>query len=105
MSIDKIFKLIKELCNPPIRFTDGSYVDWLNREAIVYVDGPRRVPIDFMFDVKSKNASARTLRASDIEYWEEHGRHTRVSETECGHIIQKIQEYCERKKIPLNVIA
>ncbi|MCH9693840.1 MAG: hypothetical protein K0U72_04965 [Gammaproteobacteria bacterium] len=104
MIIDKIFDAIQRIFNPPTRFEDGSFVGWLNREAIVYVKRDRRVPIDFMFNPDSDVGSSRTLRLKDISYWEEENQHIPVTDEERSEIAEKVRAYCSRKGIELIVV-
>lgn len=104
MFIDKFFEGVKKIFNPPVRFDDESYVDWLNREAIVYVENGRQVPINFLFNPESKVGSARTLRHADISYWDEDGKQTPVTDEERARIMEKVRVYCSKKNIELQLL-
>lgn len=103
MIIDRVHEILKRAFNPPVRFADGSFVEWHNREAIAYVEGGRRAVIEFLFDPESRSGAARTLRLSDIQEWERDGIRERLSNVDRERIAAKVRAYCEKKGIPLSV--
>jgi hypothetical protein len=86
-----------------VTFEDGSYVECLNREAIVYRDPRgRRMELPWMF--QRGRARGRTLRFMDIDHWDTAHDTELLSPDERNEIRSKVVEYCRQRTIPLEIV-
>lgn len=87
--------LLKKILPTRVAFDDGSYIEFLNREAILYAekDG-RRIEVVWYF--QRGRMRGRVLRTGDISHWD-------LSAEKKEEIQRKIIEYCRKRSIPLEI--
>jgi hypothetical protein len=99
---ESIKRLLTSARSKRVSFADGSYIEWCNREAILYAEpGVGTMEIPWVFS--SALVSGRTLRASDIDKWNSPDEAKQVTPEKRAEVIEKIREYCRRRRIPLSV--
>ena len=86
-----------------VTFNDGSYIEYLDREAILYAekDG-HRMEVEWYFN--SRFGSTRLLYADDISYWNSPHELEVLSEQKKKEIQQKIINYCQKRNISIEII-
>lgn len=85
-----------------VSFHDESYIEFLNREAIIYSekDG-RRMEIIWYF--QRGCIRGRVLNIRDIDHWDSPHEKEILPLGKRKEIEQKVIEYCRRRKIPLKI--
>lgn len=97
-----IKRLLESARSTRVSFGDGSYIEWLNREAILYVEPEvGRMEIPWVFS--SGLVRGRTLRPIDIDRWEVPNEARKVKSQKRAEVVEKIREYCRRRRIPLTI--
>lgn len=87
-----------------VTFADKSRIEWFNREAILYVEpGVGTMEISWMF--RPERIRGRTLRLTDIDRWDAPNEAQPVTTQKRDEIVDKIREYCRRRRISLAVVA
>jgi hypothetical protein len=92
-----------QLFSTRVTFADGSYIEWFNREAILYVEpgfGKMEIPWTF----RSSLVRGRTLRLADVDRWDAPNEAKPVTAQKREEVLDKIREYCRKRGIPLSVI-
>jgi hypothetical protein len=81
-----------------IAFEDGSYIEFLNREAVLYAeaDGHR---MEVVWYFQPGRMTGRVLRTSDIGYWDP----PHETENLSAEKKMKIIEYCRKRSIPIQI--
>ncbi|MBK7364261.1 MAG: hypothetical protein IPI97_04425 [Nitrosomonas sp.] len=100
----EILKTLLKKCFPTrVTFDDGSYIEHLNYEAILYAekDGHQ---MEVVWYFNSRFGSARLLYADDIDYWNSPYELEILSDQKKKEIQQKIVSYCQKRKIPIEII-
>ena len=94
---------LKKLFPTRVTFDDGSYIEHLDKEAILYAekDGHR---MEVVWYFNSRFGSARLLYAEDINYWNSPYELEVLSEQKKKEIQQKIISYCQKRNIPIEII-
>jgi len=85
-----------------VLFKDGSYIEFFNREAILYVENNGRQMEIACFFQKGR-VKGRVLRASHIDYWDSPHKAECVTPQKKEEILQKIVEYCRKRNIPIEI--
>lgn len=98
----KILNALKALRSNRVLFDDGSYVEYFNREAILYVEESGR-QIEIVWYFIPKGTRGRLLYKTDINYWDAPYSDDVISEQKKVEIIKKIYEYCRKRSIPLEI--
>jgi hypothetical protein len=99
---NKMLDMIKKLHITRISFTDGSYIEHFNREAILYAEeNGQKMEIVWYFQPRS--IKGRILYKSDINYWDSPYENESISLRKREDILDKIVEYCNKKRIPLSI--
>lgn len=95
-------RLLKRMFPDRVTFSDGSYVEYFNREAVLYgeMDG-HQMEIIWVFD--PKKIKARILRRTDIDRWDSPHESDPVDDRKKAQVESRIIEYCQRKGINLEV--
>jgi hypothetical protein len=91
--------IFKNIFSKKVNFDDGSYVEWLNREAIRYVNGKLELSINFLFDWEGSSSKSRLLNIDEIINWDEPCNMENISEEDRKEILEKIKCYCKKKGI------
>ena len=98
----KLESFLKKLFSTRVSFDDGSYIEFFNREAILYVENDgHRMEIDWYFD--RGKMKGRLLQPSNIAHWDVPHEADQLSPQKKKEIQQKIVEYCQKRKIPLEI--
>ncbi|MGV3627450.1 MAG: hypothetical protein ACO1PN_07155 [Betaproteobacteria bacterium] len=99
---DMLEGLLKKIFPTRVAFGDGSYVEFLNREAILYAekDGHQMEVVWYFHPDRMKG---RVLRTGDINRWDSPYEVEHLSKEKKYEIQQKIIEYCLRRSIPLEI--
>jgi hypothetical protein len=100
---NKIIQLLKTTFPTRVKFNDGSYIEFLNREAILYQeeDGHK---MEIIWFFQKNCVKGRILRVSDINYWD-HPHQAELISTEKKEEIQgKVIKYCSKRNIQLEII-
>lgn len=95
-----IGSMLARLFPTRVSFGDGSYIEWFNREAILYVE-PNGWKMELPWMFQSGRAKGRLLRVSDIDRWDTPHEKDPVSPTKKAEVRAKVVEYCQKRKIPL----
>ena len=98
-----IGNLLARLFPKRVSFDDGSYVEWLNREAILYAE-PNGFQMDVPWLFQERRVKGRQLRLSHLAVWDRPHPGSAVSREKQAEIRRKIQEYSKERGIPLEVI-
>ena len=95
-------RLFRRIFPSRVTFDDGSYIEFLNREAIMYAekDGHR---MEVVWYFQQERMKGRVLNASDINHWDAPHETERLSPKKKDEIQLKIVEYCRKRNIPLNI--
>lgn len=101
-----MFESIKHLLasarSKRVSFADGSHIEWYYREAILYIEpGVGTMEIPWVFS--SALVRGRTLRTRDIDRWNAPDEAKLVTPEKQAEVIEKIREYCRRRRIPLSI--
>lgn len=93
---------LKKMFSTRVTFDDGSYIEFLNREAVLYAekDGHR---MEVVWYFQRGHMRGRVLYASDINHWDSPHEIEPLSAIKREEIQQKIAEYCRKRKIPLEI--
>lgn len=94
---------LKKCFPTKITFDDESYIEHLDREAILYAekDGHQ---MEVVWYFNSHFGSARLLYADDIDYWNPPYELEILSDQKKKEIQQKIISYCQKRKIPIEIV-
>jgi hypothetical protein len=93
---------LKKCFPTKVTFDDGSYIEHLDREAILYAekDG-HRMEVAWYF--KRGHIKRRILYADNINFWDSPNELEVLSEQKKKDIQRKIIEYCRIRNIPLEI--
>jgi hypothetical protein len=95
-----IEEILKILFPTRVSFEDGSYIEYLNREAIQYVEANgHRMGIDWYF--QKGHIKGRVLYESRINSWDPPYKSEKLTQQKKEEITHKIIEYCKKRKISL----
>ncbi len=94
----KLAEKIQNYLKGRVEFNDGSYVERLHREAIVYLNGSLSMEIGFLFDA-GLFIRKRIILSSQISEWDPRNQNKRVSAKEKSEILEKIKKYFEKNRI------
>jgi hypothetical protein len=97
-----ISKILKRLFPKRVSFSDGSYVEWFNREAILYVE-PQGRAMEIPWYFLRGHLSGRVLQLTDISYWNAPHENEPLTPMKKEEIRSKIEEYSRRRNIPLKI--
>ena len=97
-----ISRVLARLFPTRTSFEDGSYIEWFNREAILYVE-PNGWKMELPWMFRSGHAKGRVLQASDIDRWDVPHEKDPVSPDKKTEIRAKVVEYCRKRNIPLEI--
>ncbi len=97
----KIGSVLARLFPTRVRFHDASFIEWLNREAILYVEQGRSMEIPWTF--QATKVRGRTLRRADIARWDPPNDTQTISEEKKQEICSKVDAYCKQRRIPLEI--
>ena len=98
-----IESVLKKLFPTRVGFDDGSWIEFLNREAILYSEeNGHRMEIVWYFQAFPKKG--RLLRISDINHWDPPYDLERLSQDKKNEIQQKVIRYCNARNIELAVV-
>ncbi|HMV12476.1 MAG TPA: hypothetical protein PKD88_11050 [Nitrosomonas sp.] len=100
----EMLEIFLKKCFPTrVTFDDGSYIEHLNYEAILYAekDGHQ---MEVVWYFNSHFGSARLLYADDIDYWNSPYELETLSDQKKKEIQQKIVSYCQKRKISIEII-
>jgi hypothetical protein len=90
----------------PIQFTDGSSIEWVDKETLRYSDGSHTVMVwvDFEPGFFSKG---RIIKASSILKWDScpSNEPAEISDETRSQIIGKVTDYYKRHKVPCRIEA
>lgn len=83
-----------------VSFDDGSYIEYFNREAIMYTekDGHRMEVVWYFQHVRGRHLNTR-----DIDHWDSPHETEPLPPEKRNEIERKILEYCRKRRIPLNI--
>ncbi len=86
-----------------VSFDDGSYIEFFNREALMYAekDG-HRMEVMWFFQ-PSGPMRGRVLNPDHINRWDAPHEREFLSITKKEEIQRKIVEYCLKQRIPLKI--
>ena len=85
-----------------VTFEDGSSIEYLNREAILYKDaGGKQMEIPWYFD--DKVSGGRVVYSSDIALWNAPHDRERPTSQESADITKKVLEYARRRGMRLRI--
>jgi 16S rRNA G966 N2-methylase RsmD len=95
-----LLKVLRKLNRTRLSFSDGSYIEYYDREAIRYVEpNGRKMEITWYFQYWFKKG--RILYPSDINSWDPPFEKEIIPQQKKTEIQNKIVEYCQKKRIPL----
>ena len=102
----KIIKsLFKKIFSDRVVFKDGSYIEYLNREGILYVENNHRLEIVWFFN-SGVSMKGRVLPAAiNFKNWDPPNDREPISKVKYLEILEKINIYCNRRNIPFKVEA
>ena len=100
-----LFKdFLRRIVGRRVSFNDGSYVEYLNREGIEYVEGEHRVEITWYFD-KGFTMRRRILSLDEnFGHWDAPSEDEEIPEEKVNEILEKVRSYCKHNRIPLRVV-
>ncbi len=96
-------RILNRLKSPSrVSFDDGSYIEFFNREAIVYVehDGHR---MEVVWYFQRGRIKGRVLNICNIDNWDPPHDLEPLSSEKKEEIERKIVEYCRRRRIPVEI--
>ena len=99
----KVEGLLRRLFPTRASFADGSYVEYLNREAVLYSekDGHRMEVVWFF---NPNRVRGRLLSRQDINSWDSPHEHEPINDAKRKEIERKLVQYCNKRNIPLEII-
>ena len=101
---ENIEKLLKRLFTDRITFDDGSYIEYLHREAITYVEGDRELELMWYFD-NGVSFKKRTMSISEnFKYWDSPHEDESIGNNKRDEIINKIKLYSDKRKTSLSIV-
>lgn len=99
---ERLEHFLKKLFPTRVSFDDGSYIEFLNREAILYVEeSGHRMEVVWYFP--RGRMKGRVLHAADIDHWDSPHEAENLSPQKTEEIQRKIVEYCQKRSIPLEI--
>ena len=97
--VEKLAGFLKKLFPTRVLFEDGSYIEFLNREAILYVESSgHQMEIAWYF--QRGHIKGRVLDPSNINYWDSPFEHEALSIEKKAEIQRKIMEYSKKRPPP-----
>jgi hypothetical protein len=95
-------RMMRRIFPSRVSFDDGSHIEFLNREAIIYTekDG-HQMEVPWYF--QRGHMKGRVLNARDIKHWDSPYETELLSSEKKEDIQRKIVEYCHKRKIPLRI--
>ena len=96
-------RLLRSIFQTRVTFPDDSYIEYHNREAILYVE-PRVAEMEISWTFRSGWAGGRTLHVSSIRQWNPPDQDEPVSPQKREEVLGKIREYCRRRRIRLDIM-
>ena len=95
-------RLLKNIFPTRVTFDDGSYIEFFNREAILYAqkDGHK---MEVVWYFQSGRIKGRSLHISDINKWDTPHEMEQLSHEKIIEIQQKIVMYCQKRNISLEI--
>lgn len=93
---------IRDYFKGRVVFEDGSYVEWLDREEIIYVEGQRSMEITLYYQ-PGFFSSARVLPLAENFRWNPPHDAENVTEDERSKILRKLTAYCNKNRIKLSL--
>jgi len=100
--LELLGNLFKRIFSTRVSFDDGSYIEFLNREAIVYAEqNGHRMEIVWYF--QPGRVKGRVLRVTDISHWDSPHEAEQLSPQKKDEIQQKVVEYSHKRNIPLEI--
>ena len=101
--LQKLEMFLKSLFPTRISFDDGSYIEYLNREAIRYSESTTH-NMEIVWFFNPKRLRGRILSRSDICRWDAPHENEPISAVKRREIEQKILKYCEKRRISLAIV-
>ena len=94
--------ILRKIFPRRVSFDDGSYIEFFNREAIMYAekDGHR---MEVVWYFQRRRMKGRVLNACDINHWDSPHEMEPLSPIKKEEIQRKIVEYCRKRRIPLEI--
>ena len=97
----KLLSIISYLCSDRVEFNDGSYIEFCDREEILYVENSgRQMEIVWYFQTKTLG-KGRVLFLTAIDCWNAPYEKEFIPIQKKEEIKEKIVEYCRKRRIPL----
>jgi hypothetical protein len=98
-----IIRLIERFHLIRFTFSDGSYIEFSDRETILYTDTDRQHQMEIKWFAQRGRLRGRVLRSASLERWRSpHDRET-ISAGKQVEIQNKIIEYCKDRRTPLRI--
>jgi hypothetical protein len=99
---EKLESFLKMLFPTRVLFDDGTFIEYLDREAILYAekDGHQ---MEVVWYFQKGRMKGRVLQTSDINYWDSPHETEQISSQKVEEILQKIVEYSRKRNIPLEI--
>ncbi len=85
-----------------VSFEDGSYVEWLDREEVIYVEGQRSMEITLYYE-SGFFGSGRVLPTAENFRWNPPHDAEDVTEAKRSEIFEKVAAYCKKNRMRLRL--
>jgi len=97
-----IYESINKYFKGRVTFDDGSYIEHLDRDSLIFVENDHEIIIGFD-DQGSLFNSGRIILASDIKEWSKPTGEKSLSEEKKEEIVNKMIAYCDHHKIKYEI--
>jgi hypothetical protein len=99
---ERLEHLLKKFFPSRVSFGDQSYIEFLNREAIRYVE-ENGYQMEIIWFFQKGHVKGRVLRTADINQWDPPHDAETLSMEKKEKILQKVIEYSRKRGIPLKI--
>jgi hypothetical protein len=99
---EKIEDYLKKTFSDRVGFEDGSYVEYFNREAILYVDKNNH-QMEIIWWLDPTRAKQWTIARENLDRWDPPFEEETIGEAKKKEIERKVIEYCRIQGIRLNI--
>lgn len=100
---ETIGKLLKKIIGNRVVFSDGSYLEYLHREGILYVENDHQLEIMWYFNSWLPMKGRVLPIAENFSHWDAPHEEELIPESKKNEILGKIKEYCKKRKIRLDI--